>query len=100
MATLLKLPQKLTQYARKINAVPRLVEITQIRSGEHSRQSVRECLDKLGLKMNKSVVHKNNSPIRGMIFRVRSNKMWIHWIVERLCFSEGLPYPREIVVYI
>eukprot|EP01119_Soliformovum_irregulare_P011633 TRINITY_DN2939_c0_g1_i1.p1 TRINITY_DN2939_c0_g1~~TRINITY_DN2939_c0_g1_i1.p1 ORF type:complete len:120 (-),score=5.38 TRINITY_DN2939_c0_g1_i1:23-382(-) len=71
MTTLVQLPSKLTQYARKITPVPRLVEITQIRSGEHSRKSVRDCLQKLGLKMNKIVIHKNISPIRGMIFRLR-----------------------------
>lgn len=77
----------LFKYSRKIVARSSLIRVTLIRSGAHQKESVRETLKNLGLrKINQSIIHKNNSAIRGMIHRA-----------FHLLSVEEIPIPPELM---
>jgi ribosomal protein L30/L7E len=62
---------QLAKYTRVVKPVPRLVEVMQVKSGAKATRDIQQTLRALNLdKMNKSIIHKNISPIRGMINKV------------------------------
>lgn len=64
-------------------ATPRMIKITQVRSGAGRHHKQRATLQALGFKKHQqSVVHQDNAAIRGMIFQVQH-------LVEVQDLSEG-----------
>jgi ribosomal protein L30 len=62
---------KLGPFMRKIDPVPALVKITLVKSAVRAQKDIQKTLTSLGLtKIHASKVHKNISPIRGMINQV------------------------------
>ena len=69
----------LAKYTRVVKPVPRLVSIQQVKSAAKAGDKIAQTLKALQLtKMHKTVVHKNISPIRGMINTVRAQKKKVH----------------------
>jgi ribosomal protein L30 len=61
----------LAKFMRNINATPKLCRVTLVKSHQHATPDVRKSVIALGLsRVNQSIVHKNTSPIRGLIHTV------------------------------
>ncbi len=59
-------------WMRQVNPVIGLLRITLIRCGLHDCPRIKLALKALGLsKINHSMIHKNNGPIRGLLQTVR-----------------------------
>ena len=66
---------------RKFDAEPRLVRVTLIKSHQHCIPSIRKTVEALGLRyVNHSIVHKNVTPIRGLINKVSSCCVWLMFV--------------------
>ncbi len=62
---------KIGPFMRQIDPVPALVKITLVKSSIRAQKDIKTTLNALGLtKVHASKIHKNISPIRGMINQV------------------------------
>eukprot|EP01115_Flamella_aegyptia_P008950 TRINITY_DN3750_c0_g1_i1.p1 TRINITY_DN3750_c0_g1~~TRINITY_DN3750_c0_g1_i1.p1 ORF type:complete len:72 (+),score=0.47 TRINITY_DN3750_c0_g1_i1:31-246(+) len=61
----------LLPFMRSVTPSPSLVRVILTKSAQHAKPNIRLSVESLGLKkVNHSIVHKNNSVIRGLIATV------------------------------
>ena len=63
----------IAKFMRTVTPKPKLCRVTLVKSHLHAPPDIRKSVEALGLtRLNSSIIHKNISPIRGLINTVRS----------------------------